>query len=136
MAMIAHAFVLDELESVSPLTKPMFGSHAVYVDGKICFILRSRTSAPEDNGVWVVSPEEHVEQLARDFPSLRRIQHLKRHSSKGIPTWRVMPEDADDFEESVLKMCAMVRAGDPRIGKIPSRIKRKAQSRARMPSRK
>lgn len=33
--------------------------------------------------------------------------------------WQVLPSDANDFEDSVLRACAIVRAGDVRIGKVP-----------------
>jgi hypothetical protein len=41
----------------------------------------------------------------------------------------VLPLDADDFEESVLRACALVRAGDARIGKVPKARKRKESDR-------
>ena len=40
----------------------------------------------------------------------------------------VLPVDAEDFEESVLSACALVLAGDARIGKVP-KPRRKAAGR-------
>lgn len=54
----------------------------------------------------------------------------------GPTGWQVLPADAGDFEESVLRACEMVLADDPRIGKIPkSRLPRKKASTAKRPSK-
>jgi hypothetical protein len=45
----------------------------------------------------------------------------------------VLPFDAEDFEESVLRACALVRAADPRIGKVPKPKKRKQEEAALKP---
>ena len=42
MLSIPFEFVLECLYSTSPVVKPMFGCHAVYIDKKIVFILRDR----------------------------------------------------------------------------------------------
>jgi hypothetical protein len=43
----------------------------------------------------------------------------------GETSWQNLPAEADDFEESVFRACALIRKGDPRIGKIPKPRKRK-----------
>jgi hypothetical protein len=43
---------------------------------------------------------------------------------KQTTSWQVLPVDAPDFEETALRACALIIAGDPRIGKIPSRRKK------------
>jgi hypothetical protein len=44
-----------------------------------------------------------------------------------VTGWQVLPVDAPDFEEAVLRACDLVLAGDPRIGKVPgARRKSKA----------
>src|ERR1019366_10222917 len=47
---IPFDFVLAELEELGPVTRPMFGCHAVYVDDKIVFILRDKSDPRDDDG--------------------------------------------------------------------------------------
>jgi hypothetical protein len=112
-----HAFVLDALASLAPVTRPMFGCLAVYVEEKIVLILREKTSAAADNGVWLATTREHHDSLKAEFPALRSIGVL----GKGTTAWQVLPADAPDFEEMALRACALVLEGDARIGKIPKR---------------
>ena len=109
-------FVLAELEELAPVTRPMFGCHAVYVDDKIVFILREKGNPRDDDGVWVATTREHHAALLRDLPSLRSITVL---AGGGVTGWQILPVEADDFEESVLRACEMVRRRDVRIGKVP-----------------
>jgi len=122
---IPFEFVLEELDRLGPWTRPMFGCTAVYVEEKIMFILRDKKS-DTDNGVWVATTKEHHASLLRELPSLRSIRVL----GAGVTGWQILPADSDDFEESVLRACAMVRSGDPRIGKVPG-AKKKKPRRAR-----
>ena len=76
----AFSFVLDELND-SPLagrirTRPMFGSHAVYVDQKIVFILRRRNHPKtiRDNGIWVAMLPQFTASVRAEFPALRPIE--------------------------------------------------------------
>jgi hypothetical protein len=118
---IPHAFVLEALESVSPQTRLMFGSLAVYVGDKIVLILRNRQGeTTADNGVWLATTEEHHHSLRREFPNMRSIQVV----GKKMTGWQVLPLDAPDFEESALRACELVTARDPRIGKVPGRRRR------------
>src|SRR5687768_16279061 len=112
---VPHAFVLEAIAALSPETRPMFGCLAVYVKDRIVFILRDRPNAPEDNGVWLATSEEHHASLRREFPNMRTIQllgHAETH-------WQVLPVEAADFEESAQRACELVLARDPRIGKVP-----------------
>jgi hypothetical protein len=119
---VPFEFLLEELEPLEPWTRPMFGCHAVYVEERIVFILRDKKSPRCDDGVWVATTREHHASLRRELPSLRKVQVLAGGAETG---WQVLPAESDDFEDSVLRACALVRAGDPRIGKIPaSRRKR------------
>lgn len=112
------AFVLDELDALEPHTRPMFGCTAVYVGERIVIILRERPAHIEDNGVWIATTAEHHASLRAELPSLRSILVLNEGRITG---WQNIPVDGPDFEEEVLRACALVRAGDPRIGKIPKR---------------
>jgi hypothetical protein len=116
-------FVLDELEELAPWTRPMFGCTAVYVDERIVFVLRDGKD-DDDNGVWIATTAEHHASLRRELPSLRSIAVL----GTGETGWQILPSGADDFEESVLRACALVRGRDTRIGKLPKpRRKKKAR---------
>lgn len=112
-----HEFVLDALASLAPTTRPMFGCLAVYVGDRIVLILRDREDAPADNGVWLATSAAHHASLQQLFPQLRSIQLLGR----GVTHWQVIPADAPDFERTALAACALIAAGDPRIGKVPKR---------------
>jgi hypothetical protein len=120
-----HEFVLDALVSLAPTTKQMFGCLAVYVEDKIVLILRDRHDSRADNGVWLATTAEHHASLKRDFPRMRSI----RLFGQKVTHWQVLPAGAPDFEESALRACELIRARDPRIGKIP---KRRSRVRARV----
>jgi hypothetical protein len=127
---VPHQFVLDALASLSPITRPMFGCLAIYVQEKIVFILREKTTYPADNGVWLATTEDHHASLHSEFPHLRSIGLL----GKKITGWQVLPSDTADFEEAALRACDLVLAHDPRIGKVPGgRRKSKARKRAAKP---
>lgn len=112
---VPYSFVLEAISAASPTTRPMFGCLAVYAGGKIVFILRERASDTADNGLWLATTLEHHQSLRREFPNMRSIGVL----GKAVTGWQVLPADAPDFEESALRACEMVVAGDRRIGKIP-----------------
>jgi hypothetical protein len=93
----------------------MFGCLAVYVGEKIVLVLRQKPEKTADNGVWLATTEEHHKSLGREFPSMRSIGVL----GKKVTGWQVLPADAADFEEAALHACELIKARDPRIGKVP-----------------
>lgn len=119
------AFVLQELEEagLAPRlrTRPMFGSHAVYLDEKIIFILRKKDDATtsRDNGVWVAALPENEVSLKREFPSARLIEMFQLPGRRVFSGWLNLPENEDGFEAAVLQACRLVIKGDSRIGKFP-----------------
>ena len=122
---IPFNFVLDELDSVSPIVKPMFGCYALYRQDKMLLILRNKEDLQHDNGVWIATVPEHLDSLQRDFPSMRPVRLLGANAT----AWQNLPHESDDFEESVLRVCDLIRKGDQRIGKIPKARKKKSTSR-------
>ncbi len=121
----AFSFVLDELND-SPLsgrvrTRPMFGSHAVYIDQKIVFILRQRKDAKSfrDNGIWVAMLPEFTDSIRKEFPALRPIELFAARSKTGFTGWLNLPDTDDSFEEAALALCRLLIRGDHRLGKIP-----------------
>jgi hypothetical protein len=117
-------FVLDELAGLGPWTRPMFGCHAVYVDERIIFVLRDKADPRCDDGVWIATTMEHHSGLRREFPSMRSISVL---AQGGVTGWQILPAESEDFEDSVLRACALVREGDRRIGKVPKKRGAKKQ---------
>ena len=114
-------FVLDELASLAPVTRPLFGCLAVYVGDKIVLALRRKEVETADNGVWVATTAEHHESLRQELPSLRSIELF----GPGPSGWQVLPEQGPDFEDEVQRACELILRGDPRIGKIPKPKKAK-----------
>lgn len=125
---VPHEFVLDAIAQLSPRTRPMFGCLAIYIEDKIVLILRDKPTYPEDNGVWIATAVEHHRTLRREFPNMRSVGVFQ----KKVTDWQVLPSDAEDFEESALRACELVLAGDPRIGKVP-RSKRATAPKKKRP---
>jgi hypothetical protein len=122
---VPYAFVLDALEEVSPETRPFFGCLAVYVGPRIVLILREKSSGTADDGVWLATTEEHHESLRREFPNMRSIALFGRD----VTHWQLLPADAPDFEETAMRACELIVAGDPRIGKVPKPRRAKTTKR-------
>jgi hypothetical protein len=114
---VPHEFVLDAIAALLPVTRPMFGCLAVYVEEKIVLILRDKPASRRDNGVWLATSAEHDGTLREIFPRMRSIGVLGRK----VTSWQVFPADAPDFEESALRACELILEGDARIGRIPKR---------------
>jgi hypothetical protein len=129
---VPFPFIVEALDPVHPLVKPMFSGFAVYVADKIVFMLRDRPTLTGDNGLWFVFSEEadmskKAGSLRSEFPSLREIGLLEGK----ISHWMVLPVDAPDFESAALRACDLVLAHDPRLGRVPkSRKAEPARRRA------
>ncbi len=114
---IPFDFILEILSAAEPYTKPMFGCTAVYVGERIVLILRKKEDFTSDNGVWLATTGEHHASLAKIFPKMRSLALF----GPGPTGWQILPEDADDFEESVVLACELILKNDQRIGKVPKR---------------
>ena len=89
-------------------------------------ILRNKKgSHEEDNGIWLSTKKEHHDSLKKIFPSMRSIQVL----GYGETNWQILPVDADDFEESAIKVCSLILKNDPRIGNVPKARKKSSKKR-------
>ena len=117
-------FVLEALNSASPVTRSMFSCLAVYVGEKIVFALRDRPTHTADNGVWLCTSEEHHESLRREFPNMRSIGVFR----KPVTGWQILPANAPDFESTAMRACELVLARDPRIGRVPKARVRKTKT--------
>ena len=124
---IPFELILDLLHPLEITIKPMFGCHTIYSGGKILLIVRKKEDHRDANGVWIATGKEQHESLRKELPSMQSVYILS--DGKGETGWQMIHEDADDFEESVTKICDMILRGDIRIGKIPkarNKVKKKS----------
>jgi hypothetical protein len=107
-------FVLEELNSIRPTIKRMFGFTSVYLDEKLLCSLRDSVSQPGSNGMWLYTTTEHVESLGREFPQLPKRQLWR----SGKNAWVILASRLEGFEEYAFKACELILRGDQRIGRI------------------
>ena len=107
-------FVIDELISIRPTIKQMFGFTSVYLDERLLFSLRDSVKQPGSNGMWLYTTTEHLESLAREFPELPKRQLWR----SGKNAWVVLASRLEYFEEYALKACELILNGDQRIGRV------------------
>ena len=110
-------FVLDELESLRPTVKKVFGFTHVYLGEKLLFSLRDATTQRGTNGMWLYTTTDHADSLAAEFPELPRRQIWR----SGKKAWVVLASRLGDFEENAFRACELILSGDQRIGRL-SRI--------------
>ena len=118
---VPFAFVLDELDELAPTTRAMFGCTAVYVGPRIVLALREGRGTADD-GLWIATTIEHHASLRGELPSMRSISVF----GMGETGWQVIPADGETFEEEALRVCALVRRGDARVGKLPKPKKKRS----------
>jgi hypothetical protein len=106
--------VLEELNSIRPTIKRMFGFTSVYLDEKLLCSLRDSVKQPGSNGIWLYTTTEHVESLGREFPQLPKRQLWR----SGKNAWVILASRLEDFEEYAFKACELILRGDQRIGRI------------------
>lgn len=117
---IPFEFAIENIYSLEPRVRPMFGAHAVYVGEKLVFIVRDKDDS--DSGVWIGTEVQHHESLRKDFPNMHSIYIFETP----VTAWQVLEKNDDDFEKNVNHLCDLILKGDPRIGKIPKPKKKKA----------
>jgi hypothetical protein len=69
---LPFSFVLENLFSLYPIVKPMFGCHSVYIGDKIVLSLRDKND--DDSGVWIATKKEYHSSLKKDLPCMRSIK--------------------------------------------------------------
>ena len=109
-------FILDELSSIRPTVKRMFGFTSVYLDEKLLCSVRDSVKQPGSNGMWLYTTKEHIESLAREFPDLPKRQLWR--SRAGDKAWIILASRLGNFEEYAFKACELILKGDQRIGRI------------------
>ena len=108
-----HEFILDYLFPLEPQVKRMFGNHSIYIGPKIYLATRKSEKSPLDDGIWIGTSVEHHASLKAQFPSIINLRIYK------IKKWLLLPVTVADFEEVAIKICELIKAGDPRIGVLP-----------------
>ncbi len=124
---IPYEFVIEELVSHSPLLKPMFGCQALYIEEKIILILRDKETETDSNGIWIATVPEHHEGLRREFARMESIPLF----GPGVTGWQMLPAASPSLEEDAFKLCALIKARDPRVGKTVKKRKSAASGRLR-----
>jgi hypothetical protein len=110
---IPFAFVLDELVSLRPTVKRVFGFTYLYLGGRLLCALRDGKQKSGSNGIWLFTTTEHLESLGREFPELSRRYHWR----SGKNAWVILPSKLGEFEEYAFKACELILNGDRRIGR-------------------
>jgi hypothetical protein len=114
-------FVLEELEPLRPIIKPMFGTTSIYLGDKLLCTLRDSVKQPDTNGIWLYTTAEHIDSLAREFPDLSKRQLWRSRSNE--KAWIVLASRLENFEEYAFKACELMLRGDQRIGRISDKTK-------------
>ena len=107
-------FVLDELASIRPTLKRVFGFVYVYFDDRLLCGLRNSENQPNTNGIWLFTTSECVDSLMAEFPGLSKRQVWR----SGKNAWIVLAARLAQFEEFALKACELMLNDDKRIGRI------------------
>ena len=109
-----YAWLWEPLESEpSFLLRPMFGTKAAYLDGRIILCFSDR--AEPWHGILVATERAHHDSLMAEFPALGRHPVL--------PKWLYLADTADAFESSAERLVSAARRRDPRIGIVPRQRK-------------
>jgi len=111
---VPFPFVLEELVSLRPTIKPVFGFTYVYLDEKLLVALRDSVKQSGSNGIWVFTTTEHLDSLGKEFPQLPRRQLWR----SGKNAWVILASRLEDFEEYAFKVCELILKGDQRIGRV------------------
>ena len=106
-----HAWLWEPLaDSPSFVLRSMFGTKAVYLDGKL--MLAFCASEEPWRGVLVCTSHEHHRSLRRDYPAL--VPHPI------LPKWLYLSEAAGRFESVAAALVRAARQRDPRLGVTPA----------------
>ena len=111
---IPFPFVLDELFSLRPTIKRVFGFTYLYLGERLLCALRDNKKQTGSNGMWLFTTTEHLESLGAEFPELSRRYHWR----SGKNAWLILPSKVGEFEEYAFKACSLILNGDRRIGRI------------------
>ena len=117
-----HAWLWEPLEANSSFVlRPMFGTKAVYLDGKMFFGFC--TNAEPWRGILVCTSREHHASLMAEFLG------LKPHAVLG--KWLYLSERLENFESTAERLIRLAQRRDPGLGIIPAPKKKKRAGQGR-----
>ena len=128
---IPFSFVLDELASIRPTIKRMFGFTYVYLGEKLLLSMRQSKKQPGSNGIWLYTTAEHLESLGKEFPQISK-RYLWR---SGKNAWVILAAKLEGFEEYAYKACELILLGDQRIGRLTRRDRARRRPLRQDPSK-
>jgi hypothetical protein len=117
-AKIPHRFawLWEPLEEDATFAlRSMFGSKAVYLDGKMMFCFIAKTEPWR--GMLVCTHREHHQVLISEFPELAPHPVLGK--------WLYLPESNDGFDRIAERMIRLALNHDSRIGVVPPQRKKR-----------
>lgn len=126
---LPFAFVLEELESLDPLVKPMFGCHAVYVGEKLVLFLCYSEKWAAQKGLWLPTTLAQYESLAAEFSTARALALDPAQEKLNKSPWLLLPANVPEFEAQALHACELILQRDPRIGRLPQQKSLKPKSK-------
>lgn len=100
------------------VARPMFGAMGCYYNGLLMLVLTAREEPWR--GILVATERDQHAALLADFP------HLAPHEI--LPKWLYLPETNDLFEATAARLVELILDGDPRIGVVPKKKKKKRKS--------
>ena len=104
-----YAWLWEPLEAdPSFVLRAMFGTQAVYLDGKLILCFAAR--AEPWRGILVGTSRGHHPSLLAEFPAFAPHPILLK--------WLYLPETADAFESIGERLVALAKRRDPRIGVV------------------
>lgn len=111
-----HAWLWEPLEAdVSFVLRAMFGTKAVYLDGRLMLCFSAK--AEPWRGILVCTDRERHPALTSEFPM------LSPHPI--LPKWLYFSESEDDFERVAGRLIVLAGRRDWRMGVPPQSKKRK-----------
>ena len=111
-----HAWLWEPLETDATFVlRAMFGTKAVYLDGKLMFCFA--TKKEPWCGVLVATDRQHHASLIAEIPVL--VPHPI------LPKWLYLSESSDSFEQKAEDLVRLARRRDVRLGVVPPSKKRK-----------
>jgi len=112
-----HASYWEPLEREPSFElRPMFGTRAAYLHGRLMLCFSAQ--AEPWRGILVCTDRDRHAALIAQWSDL--VPHPV------LPKWLYLPESADRFESVAFELVAAARRGDPRLGVVPKRSRRRS----------
>lgn len=110
---VPYDFVLQALYPLRPRVVKMLGGYGLYREKTLLLFLRNGENQPEFNGVFIATHPPYFASLQKDIHESK----MEFDLDGSTDSWIFVSEDLNDFEAKVNTACALIKAGDVRIGK-------------------